>query len=150
MKAITLKDFGGPEMMFFTEVDTPSPGDNQILIQVKATSVNRPDIIQRQGNYPATPGDSEILGLEVAGIVESTGKDITRYRPGDRVFALVGGGGYAEYTLAREDHSMPIPDALNFEQAACICVHTVPLAAELEGVVGAIGEERRQDQDVQL
>jgi len=121
MKAITLKDFGGPEMMLFTEVDTPSPGDNQILIQVKATSVNRPDIIQRQGNYPAPPGDSEILGLEVAGIVESTGKDITRYRPGDRVFALVGGGGYAEYTLAREDHSMPIPDALNFEQAACIC-----------------------------
>lgn len=121
MKAITLKDFGGPEMMLFTEVDTPSPGDNQILIQVKATSVNRPDIIQRQGNYPAPPGDSEILGLEVAGIVESTGKDITRYRPGDRVFALVGGGGYAEYTLAREDHSMPIPDGLNFEQAACIC-----------------------------
>ncbi len=121
MKAITLKDFGGPEMMLFTEVDTPSPGDDQILIQVKATSVNRPDIIQRQGNYPAPPGDSEILGLEVAGIVESTGKDVSRYRPGDQVFALVGGGGYAEYTLAREDHSMPIPESLDFEQAACIC-----------------------------
>jgi len=121
MKAITLKDFGGPDMMQFTEVATPSPGDNQILIQVKATSVNRPDIIQRQGNYPAPPGDSEILGLEVAGIVESVGKDVNRYKPGDRVFALVGGGGYAEYTLAREDHSMPIPESLDFEQAACIC-----------------------------
>ncbi|RLA08844.1 MAG: NAD(P)H-quinone oxidoreductase [Gammaproteobacteria bacterium] len=121
MKAITLTDFGGSEMMQFTEVEMPSPGDNQILIQVKATSVNRPDVIQRQGNYPAPPGDSEILGLEVAGIVESVGKDVSRYKPGDRVFALVGGGGYAEYTLAREDHSMPIPKSLSFEQAACIC-----------------------------
>jgi len=121
MKAITLKDFGGADMMQFTEVATPSPGDKQILIQVKATSVNRPDVIQRQGNYPAPAGDSEILGLEVAGIVESIGKDVSRYKPGDRVFALVGGGGYAEYTLAREDHSMPIPESLSFEQAACIC-----------------------------
>ena len=139
MKAITLKDFGGPEMMLFTEVDTPSPGDDQILIQVKATSVNRPDIIQRQGNYPAPPGDSEILGLEVAGIVEATGKDVSRYRPGDRVFALVGGGGYAEYTLAREDHSMPIPESLDFEQAACICETYITaylnlfMLADLEG-----------------
>ena len=139
MKAITLKDFGGPEMMLFTEVDTPSPGDDQILIRVKATSVNRPDIIQRQGNYPAPPGDSEILGLEVAGIVESTGKDVSRYRPGDRVFALVGGGGYAEYTLAREDHSMPIPESLDFEQAACICETYITaylnlfMLADLEG-----------------
>jgi NADPH2:quinone reductase len=121
MKAITLKDFGGPEMMQFTEVETPSAGDHQILIQVKATSVNRPDVIQRQGNYPAPAGDSEILGLEVAGIVESVGKGVSRYQPGDRVFALVGGGGYAQYALAREDHSMPIPQALSFEQAACIC-----------------------------
>ena len=139
MKAITLTDFGGSEMMLFTEVDTPSPGDDQILIQVKATSVNRPDIIQRQGNYPAPPGDSEILGLEVAGIVESTGKDVSRYRPGDRLFALVGGGGYAEYTLAREDHSMPIPESLDFEQAACICETYITaylnlfMLADLEG-----------------
>ena len=121
MKAITLEDFGGPEMMSFTDVEMPFPADDQILIQVMASSVNRPDIIQRQGNYPAPPGDSEILGLEVAGIVESVGKSVKRYQPGDRVFALVGGGGYAEYTLAREDHSMPIPESLNFEQAACIC-----------------------------
>ena len=121
MKAITLSDFGGSEMMQFSEVDNPVPDDQQILIQVSATSVNRPDIIQRQGNYPAPPGDSEILGLEVAGIVEAIGKNVTRYQKGDRVFALVGGGGYAEYTLALESHTMPIPDALSFEQAACIC-----------------------------
>lgn len=121
MKAITLSDFGGTEMMHYSEVETPTPGANQILIRAKATSVNRPDIIQRQGNYPAPPGDSEILGLEVAGIVESIGENVTRYSPGDRVFALVGGGGYAEYTLALESHTMPIPESVSFEQAACIC-----------------------------
>jgi NADPH2:quinone reductase len=121
MKAITLKDFGGPEMMVFSDVETPSPTDDQILIRVKATSVNRPDVIQRQGNYPAPPGDSEILGLEVAGIVESVGNATKRFQPGDRVFALVGGGGYAEFTAAREDHCLPIPDSLGFEEAACIC-----------------------------
>ncbi len=121
MKAITLSEFGGTEMMRFTEVETPTPGENQVLIRVKATSVNRPDIIQRQGNYPPPPGDSEILGLEVAGIVESSGTNVTRYAPGDSVVALVGGGGYAEYTLALESHCMPIPESINFEQAACIC-----------------------------
>ena len=120
MKAITLSDFGGSEMMRFTEVDNPVPAGNQILIRVKATSVNRPDIIQRQGNYQAPPGDSEILGLEVAGIVESIGENVSRYAPGDPVVALVGGGGYAEYALALESHSMPIPESISFEQAACI------------------------------
>ena len=139
MKAITLSDFGGPEMMRFTEVETPAPGDNQVLIRVKATSVNRPDIIQRQGNYPAPPGDSEILGLEVAGIVETTGENVTRYAPGDSVVSLVGGGGYAEYALALESHTMPIPESISFEQAACICETYITaylnlfMIAELQG-----------------
>jgi NADPH2:quinone reductase len=121
MKAITLSDFGGSDMMRFSEVEAPVPGDNHVLIRVRATSVNRPDVIQRQGNYPAPPGDSEILGLEVSGIVETIGKNVSRYAPGDRVFALIGGGGYAEYALALESHTMPIPEPINFEQAACIC-----------------------------
>ncbi len=121
MKAITLKDFGGPEMMQFSEVETPSPSGDQILIKVMNASVNRPDIIQREGNYPPPPGDSEIMGLEVAGVVEAVGKDATRFQPGDRVFALVGGGGYAEYALAYEEHAMSIPESVSFEQAACIC-----------------------------
>jgi NADPH2:quinone reductase len=139
MKAITLSDFGGSEMMHFTEVDTPVPAGKQILIRVKATSVNRPDIIQRQGNYPAPPGDSEILGLEVAGIVESIGENVSRYAPGDPVVALVGGGGYAEYALALETHSMPIPESISFEQAACICETYITaylnlfMIAELQG-----------------
>jgi putative PIG3 family NAD(P)H quinone oxidoreductase len=121
MKAIVLKDFGGPEMMEFAEVATPSPKGDQVLIKVMNASVNRPDVIQRLGNYPPPPGDSEIMGLEVAGIVEAVGADATRYQPGDRVFALVGGGGYAEYALAYEEHVMEIPESANFEQAACIC-----------------------------
>jgi len=121
MKAITLRDFGGPDMMQYSDIDTPTPGAGQLLIRVHATSVNRPDVIQRQGNYPPPPGDSEILGLEVAGIVESIGDGVTRFSPGDRVVALVGGGGYAEYTLAIEGHSMALPEAIGFEQAACIC-----------------------------
>ena len=139
MKAITLSGFGGPEVMHFTEVETPTPGHNQVLIRVKASSVNRPDIIQRQGNYPAPPGDSEILGLEVAGIVETIGQNVTRYAPGDSVVSLVGGGGYAEYALALETHTMPIPESVSFEQAACICETYITaylnlfLIAELQG-----------------
>jgi NADPH2:quinone reductase len=121
MKAITLREFGGPDVMQLGEVDKPSPGDGQLLVKVINTSVNRPDVIQRMGNYPPPPGDSEILGLEIAGVVEACGPGTERFMPGDPVFGLVGGGGYAEYALAREDHCMPIPDALDFEQAACIC-----------------------------
>jgi putative PIG3 family NAD(P)H quinone oxidoreductase len=121
MKAIVLKEFGEPEMMAYADIDTPSPTGDQILIKVMNASVNRPDVIQRQGNYPPPPGDSEVLGLEVAGIVEAVGADATRYKIGDRVFALVGGGGYAEYALAYEEHAMSIPDNVSFEQAACIC-----------------------------
>ena len=108
-------------MMTLSEVDTPTAGDGELLIRVANASVNRPDVIQRMGNYPPPPGDSEILGLEVAGTVESIGDGVSRYAPGDRVFGLVGGGGYAEYCVAREDHCMPIPDNLDFAQAACIC-----------------------------
>ena len=121
MKAITLSDFGGPEMMQYSDVDRPTAGEGQLLIRVHATSVNRPDVIQRQGNYPPPPGDSEILGLEVAGVVESSGDAGSRFKPGDRVVALVGGGGYAEYALALEGHTMALPESISFEQAACIC-----------------------------
>ncbi len=121
MKAITLRDFGGPEMMQYSDIDTPTAGAGQLLIRVHATSVNRPDVIQRQGNYPPPPGDSEVLGLEVAGIVDAIGEGIIRFSPGDRVVALVGGGGYAEYAVALEGHTMTLPESISFEQAACIC-----------------------------
>lgn len=121
MKAINLKQFGSADNLFLDELDTPVAGEGEILIKVHACSVNRPDIVQREGNYPPPSGDSEIIGLEVAGTVESIGSGVSRYTVGDRVFALVGGGGYAEYAVAYESHTMPIPEALDFRQAACIC-----------------------------
>ena len=121
MRAINLKEFGGSDNLFVDDVDEPVAAAGQLLIKVHASSVNRPDIVQREGNYPPPKGDSEILGLEVAGVVESVAEGVSRYKKGDRVFALVGGGGYAEYAVAYEGHTMPVPENLSFQQAACIC-----------------------------
>ncbi len=121
MKAINLKEFGTADNLFLDEIEQPVADAGQVLIKVHACSVNRPDIVQREGNYPPPKGDSEILGLEVAGVVESVGENVSRYKAGDKVFALVGGGGYAEYAVAYEGHTMPVPDTLDFRQAACIC-----------------------------
>ena len=121
MKAILLDGFGGPECMHYGEARTPEPGANQVLIRVAATSVNRPDIIQRQGNYNPPQGESEILGLEVAGTVDAVGEDVTDWKGGDRVMALIGGGGYAEFAVAHAGHLMTIPENMTFAQAACVC-----------------------------
>ncbi len=121
MKAVLLEEFGDAGKLYLGEAPQPEAGPGQVLIKVAATSVNRPDIIQRQGNYPPPKGDSEILGLEVAGTVEAVGTDVSDFATGDKVFALVGGGGYAEYAVAYAGHVMRIPDNLSFQQAACIC-----------------------------
>lgn len=121
MKAILLTGFGGTEKMTFGETERPLPGPGQILIKVVATSVNRPDIMQREGNYAPPKGESEILGLEASGTVALIGDQITQWKVGDRVMALLSGGGYAEYALAYATHVMPIPNNLDFNQAACIC-----------------------------
>ncbi|MDD9884010.1 MAG: NAD(P)H-quinone oxidoreductase [Gammaproteobacteria bacterium] len=121
MKAILLDGFGGAENMRLRDVDMPRPGAGQILIKVAATSVNRPDVIQRQGNYPPPKGESEILGLEAAGTVEAVGDGVTGWQVGDRVLALLAGGGYAEYAVAQADHAMPVPAGMDFSRAACVC-----------------------------
>lgn len=121
MKAVLLDEFGGPEVMRIGEAECPEPGPGQILVRVRATSVNRPDVIQRRGLYPPPPGESSVPGLEVAGTVEALGPGTDGIPRGQRVAALVGGGGYAEYALAHAGHVLEIPDALSFEQAACIC-----------------------------
>lgn len=93
----------------------------QVLIRVKAAGVNRPDVIQRTGRYPAPPGvPADIPGLEVAGIVEACGAGTTRWQPGDRVCALLGGGGYAEYAVADAGHCLPVPGGWTFEDAASL------------------------------
>lgn len=121
MKAVLLDGFGGIEVLKLGEVERPVPGEGQVLVKVFATSINRPDIVQREGKYPPPPGDSEILGLEVAGTIEETGAGVRGWQKGDRVMTLVGGGGYAEYAVAYADHLMAIPVSMSFEEAACVC-----------------------------
>jgi len=121
LKAVLISEFGTAEVLRIGEAEKPSPGDGQVLIRVAATSVNRPDIVQREGNYPPPTGDSEILGLEVAGTIEEIGQQVSGWSVGDRVMTLVGGGGYAEFALAYADHLLPIPESMSFEEAACVC-----------------------------
>ncbi len=121
MQAVLLSAFGGPEVLRLGEAPRPVPGEGQVLIRVAATSVNRPDIVQREGKYPPPKGESEILGLEVAGILAEKGLGVTGWSTGDRVMSLVAGGGYAEYAVAYADHLIPIPPSMSFDQAACIC-----------------------------
>lgn len=121
MKAVLQDEYGGPEVLSIGEVDKPVAGDHQVIIKVAATTVNRADIVQREGNYNQPPGDSPILGLEVAGIIDEVGPGVTGFETGERVMSLVGGGGYAEYACAYASHLMRIPESLSFEQAACVC-----------------------------
>ena len=121
MKAIMLSRFGGPEVMQVAETIRPDPAEGQVRIKVMATSVNRADIIQREGHYPPPPGESEIPGLEASGIIDAVGAGVENWEPGDRVMSLLAGGGYAEYALAYADHLLPIPDGIDFRTAAGIC-----------------------------
>jgi len=120
MKAIVNDSFGGPEVMRVASVPEPTPGPGQVLVKVVATSVNRPDMVQRQGNYPPPPGDSNILGLEIAGTVAALGDGVDQWCCGDRVMGLVGGGAYAEFSVAWSGHLMRIPESMSWEQAACV------------------------------
>ena len=120
MRAILQDGFGGPEVLRLGEAPPPAVAPGRVSIRVAATSVNRPDCVQRQGNYPPPPGESEILGLEAAGTVEEIGAGAAGFAPGERVFALLGGGGYAELAVAHAGHVLKIPAALSYEQAACI------------------------------
>jgi len=121
MKAVLLSGFGGVDVLRVGEAPRPVPAEGQVLVKVAATSVNRPDLVQREGKYPPPPGDSEILGLEVAGTVEALGPGVSGWKVGDRVLSLVGGGAYAEFAVAHASHLMAIPASMSFEEAACVC-----------------------------
>ena len=121
MKAVLQTEYGDADVLHIGETEKPEPGEGRIRIEVAATTVNRADIVQRQGNYHQPPGDSHVLGLEVAGTVDSLGPGVTRIGLGERVMSLVGGGGYAAYAIAYASHAMRIPEQLGFHQAACVC-----------------------------
>ncbi len=120
MRAVVLDGFGGPEVMRLAEVPRPRPGPGQVLIRVAATSVNRADLQQRSGNYAPPPGESEVLGLEVAGVISQLGDGVADWQVGDRVMTLVGGGGYAEYATAPASTLMPVPAGIDLVRAAGI------------------------------
>lgn len=120
MTAIEIDGKGGPEVLVSRQTDVPEAGPGQVLIKVHAAGINRPDVLQRQGLYPAPKGHSPILGLEVAGKIAATGDGATRFKVGDKVMALVNGGGYAQYCVAEEPATLPIPTGLSMVEAAAI------------------------------
>ena len=118
MTAIGIKASGGPDMLVPEKRPVPAPGDVEILVKVAAAGVNRPDVMQRMGLYPPPPGAPDIPGLEIAGEVVALGANVKRWKLGDRVMALVVGGGYAEYCLAHESHALPVGNLSMIEAAA--------------------------------
>ncbi|MBD0323121.1 MAG: alcohol dehydrogenase catalytic domain-containing protein, partial [Aldersonia sp.] len=120
MHAITLDEFGGPEVMRWAEQPDLTPDRGQVLIDVVATAVNRADLLQRQGRYQPPPGASEILGLECSGIIAELGDGVTDWHVGDQVCALLSGGGYAEQVVAPATQLLPVPDGLDLHAAAAL------------------------------
>ncbi len=120
MTAIAISAPGGPEVLVPEERDVPKPGASEILVKVAAAGVNRPDVMQRKGQYPPPPGAPDIPGLEIAGVVAAVGGKVTRWKVGDKVTALVAGGGYAEYCLADEAVALPVPKGFSMTEAAAL------------------------------
>jgi NADPH2:quinone reductase len=120
MTVIEAREPGGPEVLVPAPRPVPEPGPGELLIEVAAAGINRPDVLQRQGLYPPPKGASDLLGLEVAGKVVALGEGASRYQPGDLVCALVNGGGYAEFAAAPEGSTLPVPQGLSLAEAAAL------------------------------
>ena len=120
MRAVEISKPGGPEVLALTERPRPEPKTKEILVKVAAAGVNRPDVLQRTGNYPVPPDASDLPGLEIAGEVVACGPGVTLWKPGDKLCALVHGGGYAEYCVAPEVQALPVPKGLSPVEAASL------------------------------
>lgn len=120
MRAIEIREPGGPEVLVPTTRPVPQPGHGEIVIQTALAGVNRPDALQRAGAYNPPPGASDLPGLECAGTVAAVGAGVTRWAVGDQVCALLPGGGYAEYVCTPADHALAVPDGLSLTQAAAL------------------------------
>jgi NADPH2:quinone reductase len=120
MTAIGISGPGGPEVLIPEERPVPQPADGEVLVKVAAAGVNRPDVLQRLGHYPPPPGAPDIPGLEIAGTVVMLGRNAGRWQVGDKVTALVPGGGYAQYCTVHETNALTLPEALSFAEAACV------------------------------
>ena len=120
MKAVQIREPGGPDVLEVTERPDPVPGPGELLVSVRAAGVNRPDCLQRQGAYPPPPGASDIPGLEIAGEVVAVGAGVNAHSIGDKVCALVPGGGYAELCTVHESNALPVPEGFSFAEAAAV------------------------------
>ena len=121
MHAIVIDRPGPPEVLQLREVPTPEPGPGQLRVRVAASGVNRADLLQRRGGYPAPPGwPVDIPGLEYAGTVDAVGEGVSRFRAGERVMGLVGGGGYAEAVVVDPAEVLPVPPSLSLQAAAAV------------------------------
>lgn len=118
MRAITIPTFGGPEVLTLAELADPIPGPGEVLISVAAAGVNRSDILQRKGSYPPPAGAPDWPGLEVSGSIAALGAGVTGWSSGDRVCALLGGGGYASLAVASAGHLLPVPETMDLVDAA--------------------------------
>ncbi|XP_074307645.1 uncharacterized protein LOC141642679 [Silene latifolia] len=137
MKAVVITSPGGPEVLQLQEVEDPEIKDDQVLIKVEATALNRADTLQRKGSYPPPPGSPPYPGLECSGIILQVGKLVTRWKVGDQVCALLGGGGYAEKVAVPAGHVLPVPtgislkEAASFPEVACTVWSTVFMMSKL-------------------
>jgi len=121
MRAIEISEVGGPEVLRLTERPIPVAGAGEVLIKIAAAGVNRPDALQRAGAYAPPADASDLPGLECAGEVVAVGSGVTRWNVGDKVCALLAGGGYAEFATTHQDHALPIPDGMSMIEAAALC-----------------------------
>jgi len=142
MTLIEITEFGGPEVLKPRQEAVPTPGPGDILIRVHAAGVNRPDALQRAGKYPMKPGMSPIPGLEVAGEVVALGDGVTQYSLGDRVCALTNGGGYAQFCTVPAGQALPIPEGMDWIQAAAVPETFFTVWANLFGLGNAHTGER--------
>ncbi|XP_042497987.1 quinone oxidoreductase PIG3-like [Macadamia integrifolia] len=137
MKAVVITSFGGPEVLQLQEVETPKIGDDEVLIKIEATALNRADTVQRKGSYPPPKGASPYPGLECSGFVEAVGKNVSRWKIGDQVCALLSGGGYSEKVAVPSVQVLPVPhgislkDAAAFPEVACTVWSTVFMMSRL-------------------
>ncbi|MCW5713620.1 MAG: NAD(P)H-quinone oxidoreductase [Bauldia sp.] len=141
MTAITISEPGGPDVLSPVQLPVPMPGTGEILVRVRAAGVNRPDVAQRQGHYPPPPGASEIPGLEIAGEVVARGNGALAFAIGDRVLALVPGGGYAEYCVVHETNALPIPAGLDTVAAAGVAETFFTVWSNVFGRAGLVAGE---------
>jgi putative PIG3 family NAD(P)H quinone oxidoreductase len=120
MRAVVIQKFGPPEVLAIEDVEEPRPARGEVVIDIQTTALNRADLLQRQGNYPPPSGAPPYPGLECAGSISAVGEGVTRWQVGERVMALLGGGGYAEKVAVPQETLMPVPDSLNWAEAAAI------------------------------